>query len=190
MQGRPFSRSYGAILPSSFSMVLPNTLGYSPRPPELVYSTVQDRSPLGVFLGGPRGKFAKASLRFPAALGHVEGGFATPPPCSGRRAHPSARMPSLPRHPIGRTTSPGPRNVDLVPIGYACRPRLRGRLTLRGLALRRKPWAYGVEVSRFHFRYSCQHSRFRCLHHASRHGFRDLRNALLPLWQSQSPQLR
>ena len=168
-------------------MVLPNTLGYSPRPPELVYSTVQDRSPLEVFLGGPRGRLAPASRCSLAALGIMEGGFATLPPCSGKRALPSARLPSLPRHSIGRTTYPGPRNVDLVPIDYACRPRLRGRLTLRGLALRRKPWAYGVEVSRFHFRYSCQHSRFRCLHRASRHGFRDLRNALLPLRHKAKP---
>ena len=36
-----------------------------------------------------------------------------------------------------------PRNINLVPIGYAFRPRLRGRLTLRGLALRRNPWAFG-----------------------------------------------
>ena len=34
-----------------------------------------------------------------------------------------------------------PRNINLVPIAYGFRPRLRGRLTLRGLALRRNPWA-------------------------------------------------
>jgi hypothetical protein len=28
-------------------------------------------------------------------------------------------------------TTRRPRNIDLVPIGYAFRPRLRGRLTLR-----------------------------------------------------------
>ncbi len=48
---------------------------------------------------------------------------------------------------FGPVTSGGPRNVDLVPIGYALRPRLRGRLTLRGLALRRNPWACGGGVS-------------------------------------------
>src|SRR3546814_4499093 len=31
------------------------------------------------------------------------------------------------------------RNINLVPIDYGFRPRLRGRLTLRGLALRRNP---------------------------------------------------
>ena len=43
-----------------------------------------------------------------------------------------------------------PRNVDLVPIDYGFRPRLRGRLTLRGLALRRNPWTFGVSVSHTH----------------------------------------
>ena len=31
------------------------------------------------------------------------------------------------------------RNIYLIPIDYGFRPRLRGRLTLRRLALRRKP---------------------------------------------------
>jgi len=31
------------------------------------------------------------------------------------------------------------RNINLVPIDYGFRPRLRGRLTLRGLTLRRNP---------------------------------------------------
>ena len=78
-------------------------------------------------------------------------------------------------------TSSGPRNVDLVPIGYGFRPRLRGRLTLRGLALRRNPWTSGGSVSHAPCRYSCQHSLFRCLHRPSRDGFAGLRNAPLPL---------
>ena len=40
------------------------------------------------------------------------------------------------------------RNVRLLRIGYAFRPRLSSRLTLGGLALPRKPWAYGGGVSR------------------------------------------
>ena len=65
-------------------------------------------------------------------------------------------------------TSSRPRNINLVPIAYAFRPRLRGRLTLRGLALRRNPWTYGESVSHTLCRYSCQHSRFRYLHGPSR----------------------
>ena len=78
-------------------------------------------------------------------------------------------------------TSGWPRNINLVPIDYAFRPRLRGRLTLRGLALRRNPWTYGESVSHTLYRYSCQHSHFRYLQHASRHTFAGLRNAPLPL---------
>ena len=52
------------------------------------------------------------------------------------------------------------RNINLIPIDYAFRPRLRGRLTLRGLALRRNPWAFGESVSHTVYRYSCQHSHF------------------------------
>ena len=47
-------------------------------------------------------------------------------------------------------TSSRPRNINLVPIDYGFRPRLRGRLTLRGLALRRNPWIFGVRVSHPH----------------------------------------
>ena len=51
------------------------------------------------------------------------------------------------RHPSHPTW---PRNINLVPIDYGFRPRLRGRLTLRGLALRRNPWIFGVRVSHPH----------------------------------------
>ena len=37
--GHPFSRSYGAILPSSLTMLLPSALGFSPHPPVSVYGT-------------------------------------------------------------------------------------------------------------------------------------------------------
>ena len=52
------------------------------------------------------------------------------------------------------------RNINLIPIVYDFRPRLRGRLTLRGLALRRNPWDFGESVSHTLYRYSCQHSHF------------------------------
>ena len=57
---------------------------------------------------------------------------------------------------------------------------LGARLTLRGLTLRRNPWTFGVRVSHPHYRYSCQHSRFRYLHTGSRPCFAGLRNAPLP----------
>ena len=65
-------------------------------------------------------------------------------------------------------TSARPWNINQVPIDYAFRPRLRGRLTLRGLALRRNPWTFGGRVSHPPCRYSCPHSHFPYLHGRSR----------------------
>ena len=78
-------------------------------------------------------------------------------------------------------TSTRPWNINQVPIDYAFRPRLRGRLTLGGLALPRNPWTYGESVSHTLYRYSCQHSHFRYLQQSSRITFAGLRNAPLPL---------
>ncbi len=46
-----FSRSYGVSLPSSLARVLSRALGYSPRPPESVCSTVAKVAPRAAFLG-------------------------------------------------------------------------------------------------------------------------------------------
>jgi len=122
----------------------------------------------------------------------------SPPVSVSGTVHERGLFPGDPRPPeqsdkLERCSDPvttrGPRNVDLVAIGYAFRPRLRGRLTLRGLALRRNPWTFGGSVSHAPDRYSCQHAHFRYLQHASRHAFAGLRNAPLPLPKG-SPQLR
>ena len=60
-------------------------------------------------------------------------------------------------------TTTRPTNINVVPIDYPLRARLRGRLTLRGLALRRNPWSFGDSASHTVYRYSCQHSHFRYL---------------------------
>jgi hypothetical protein len=72
------------------------------------------------------------------------------------------------------------RNINRVPIDYPLRARLRGRLTLRGLALRRNPWDFGERASHPLYRYSCLHTHFRYLHHPLPDGFNGLRNAPLP----------
>ena len=86
-------------------------------------------------------------------------------------------------------TTSRPRNINLVPIDYGFRPRLRGRLTLRGITLRRNPWIFGDSVSRTINRYSCQNSRFRYLHHTLQYDFDGLRNAPLPHLK-KCPQFR
>jgi hypothetical protein len=55
---------------------------------------------------------------------------------SGR---PTPEWPTLLRPPIAQTLIWRYRNINLFPITYAFRPRLRGRLTLRRLTLLRKP---------------------------------------------------
>ena len=162
-------------------MVLPYTLGYSPRPPVSVFGTDYYNTPLVDFLGGSSaGWFApKSALPQASRLNGV--GFPPDPAYAPRRPNPSGRPLYLPRPHIGQTHCSRPRNIDLVSIDYASRPHLRFRLTLRGLALRRKPWAYGAEGSHLRYRYSCQHSHFRYLHRRSRDDFPGMRNALLPL---------
>ena len=49
-RGHPFSRSYGVILPSSLTMLLPSALGFSPHPPVSVYGTGTVQT-IAAFLG-------------------------------------------------------------------------------------------------------------------------------------------
>ena len=59
----PFSRSYGAILPSSLTMLLPSALGFSPHPPVSVYGTGTVYT-IAAFLGTQLACFATSiSLR-------------------------------------------------------------------------------------------------------------------------------
>ena len=50
---------------------------------------------------------------------------------------------SLPRPPISQMTTTWYRNINLLSIDYAFRPRLRSRLTLSRRTLLRKPWDVG-----------------------------------------------
>jgi len=67
-------------------------------------------------------------------------------------------------HSLNFVTTHRLQNINCISIDYAFRPRLRSRLTLRGLTLRRNPWTYGESVSHTFYRYLCQHSHFRYLH--------------------------
>ena len=53
----PFSRSYGVILPSSLTMLLPPALGFSPHPPVSVYGTGTYKT-IAAFLDGWSACFA------------------------------------------------------------------------------------------------------------------------------------
>jgi hypothetical protein len=71
-----------------------------------------------------------------------------PPAYALSRGRPEPRPAALLRRPVGRGGRRRYRNVRLLGLGYACRPRLSTRLTLGGLASPRKPWACGGRVSR------------------------------------------
>jgi hypothetical protein len=84
-----------------------------------------------------------------------------------------------------------PTNINVVPIDYPLRARLRGRLTLLRLALSRNPWSFGGSASHTPYRYSCQHSHFRYLHDPLPDRFTGLRNAPLPHARKRAhPKLR
>ena len=72
------------------------------------------------------------------------------------------------------------RNVDLLSIVYAFRPRLRYRLTLGGITFPRKPWAFGDGDSHPVYRYSSRHIHYLPLHQPSRESFDAGRYAPLP----------
>ena len=55
------------------------------------------------------------------------------------RTQPIIRSPKLLRHAATQTINNQSRNINLIVIDYAFRPRLRSRLTQRGRACRWKP---------------------------------------------------
>ncbi len=87
-------------------------------------------------------------------------------------------------------TTRWPRNIHLVPIDYAFRPRLRGRLTLRRLTLRRNPWTFGDRVFHSVCHYSCQHSHFRYLQRPSQVLLHRLTERSATTRLASHPQLR
>src|SRR4029078_2817375 len=66
-----FSRSYGVILPSSLTRVLSRALGYSPRPPESVCSTITKGALYAAFLGSMRSPSVSCEARTSSPLGLV-----------------------------------------------------------------------------------------------------------------------
>ena len=141
---RPFSRSYGAILPSSLTMLLPSALGFSPHPPVSVYGTGA-RKAIAAFLGGLPVRFATfVSLRFaPSAFRGVD--FPPPRLPRLRRAFHSRLAPRRPRPRSSVCARYGILNP--LSIGYASPPRLRPRLPQGRSALPWNPWIFGREDS-------------------------------------------
>jgi hypothetical protein len=88
-------------------------------------------------------------------------------------AIPTAGRPFTPASPLMvKRMHTGTGILNLFPITYASRPRLRIRLTLSRLTLLRNPWVYGDTVFHSVYRYLCQHFLFCTLQHALRRAFR------------------
>ncbi len=135
-RGYPLSRTYGAILQSSLTSVLPSALDFSSRLPVSVLVRSPKLQPLEAFLGRPADDFTNVYALEPAAW-------------LARADLPIPHLTTVYGHfysyrsPFRRRPSIGPlrwrRNVDLLSIVYAFRPRLRNRLTLGGITFPRKP---------------------------------------------------
>ena len=134
-----FSRSYGVNLPSSFARDHSSALGFSPRLPVSVCGTVSESDTHRGFSWqhGVNGFVARRHRDHASAL-NGRADLPTLPAYTLQPALPIAGPPILLRHPW-IDSSRRYRNVDLFPIGYAFQPHLRGRLTLSGLTLLRKP---------------------------------------------------
>ena len=142
----PFSRSYGVILPSSLTMLLPSALGFSPHPPVSVYGTGTIRA-IAAFLGSSLTSFPTYKFG-PRHAFPLHGGFA---------CHTGTLLaPVLPSPALAFSLRPHSsvllqyRNLNLLSIGYVSRPRLRPRLTQSRSALLWKPWIFGLEDSHFY----------------------------------------
>ncbi len=176
-------------MPSSLTRVLSSALGFSPHPPVSVCGTVTLATRLEVFLGS----MGSASLRPEGLLITSRGLNGAPdlpeaPPYRLELRIPTRRWPTLLRHPIALASPGWYRNINLFPITYAFRPRLRGRLTLSGLTFLRNPWVFGEGISHPFYRYSCRHTHFHFVHRSSRSGFDLLWNAPLPSLRTNSEE--
>src|SRR4051812_30658410 len=129
----PLSRSYGVILPSSFSVNHSSPLGCSPRPPVSDYGTVN-------CCCGPRSfsrQCASATLWIDpkvapsASVLDYPGGFAYQETSTTLQRNPPSAGNLAPASLLGLIAfNSWYGNVDPFPIDYASRPRLRDRLTL------------------------------------------------------------
>ena len=134
---------------------------YSTFPPVSVSGTDTPSSKLRSFSGWPslaRSALAEASTsRQPSATGGCP-----PMACGLGLPLSNDSRASIPRPSIAPTE--WYRNINLLSIDYAFRPRLRIRLTLGGRTFPRKPWDFGVRNFHPDFRYSCLHGHLRTVH--------------------------
>ena len=132
-----FSRSYGVILPSSLTRVLPFVLGFSPRPPVSVCGT-GTFSPLRSFSRQREFNCLPYLFFCPHHSSALRCAYFTThqPHCLDGVYHHSAQSILLCHCSLHLRWY---RIINLLSIAYDFCPRLRSRLTLRGRAFLRKP---------------------------------------------------
>ena len=131
-------------MPSSFRRVISITLVFSTCPPVSVLVRARTVLPRGFsrrygVRDSPAFRPAGIAPRVKTPLRIFQQRLATCLPQDDHRLG----FHSLPRPPIGQMTATWYRNINLLSIDYAFRPRLRSRLTLSRRTLLRNPWAIG-----------------------------------------------
>ena len=135
--GHSFSRSYGVIMPSSLTIVLPIALVCSTCLPVSVLVRAPTSLPRGFSWKRGITDFTKSLRRHISALRCAD--FPThQPTCFHGDVQNPAQL-SFSVTPLVITACQWYRNVYLLCIDYALRPRLSSRLTLGGLASPRNP---------------------------------------------------
>ena len=168
MRKHPFSRSYRVILPSSLAVIHSSTLGFSPRPPVSVCGTGGNAFKR---LAGFLGSLVRDAISSPGGseyyrLSSSPAYFTTRDITTAFNAlFRQCAVLSLLRHRIAIRCRCW--NINQLSIELRFRLALRTRLTLIRLALIRKPWSFGVRVSRPHYRYLCLHLLFPALQRTS-----------------------
>jgi hypothetical protein len=187
VQGHSFSRSYGVILPSSLTRVLPVALVFSTRPPVSVCGT-GTRVSLEAFLGSLG--LTTPGLAAPHHPSGSDGGFPYHPHLpTGLDRNPITGWSTLLRHPIAQTTRRGTGILTRCPspttvvLGLGPTDPTRTNLASETLGLRR------TRFSRV-LRYSSQHSHFCTLQQSLRSTFFAYRTLPYRSVSRQSPQLR
>ena len=90
----PFSRSYGVILPSSLTMLLPSALGFSPHLPVSVYGTGTNVT-IAAFLDSVGSATSLLNFRSPSHFNVCEPDLPNSPSlCLDRFFHSRFRLPS------------------------------------------------------------------------------------------------
>ena len=124
-------------------MVISITLVFSTCPPVSVLVRARESS-LGAFLGGMASGTRRLSSQLALTPQVMRSRICLGPPLHAcPRSTNRLGSPSRPRPSIGQTDSTWYRNINLLAIDYAFRPRLRTRLTLGRRALPRNPWTIG-----------------------------------------------